>query len=258
MKALSRDGVRLCYAEAGRGDPPIVFVHGWCCDHTYFQPQFEHFVSRHRVVALDQRGFGESDKREQEYTIEGFADDLHWMARELGLERPTLVGHSMGGAVVLAAAANYPDLANAIVLCDPAVVQPEGTGDLLRSLLEELKSEDYREKAREFITSRLFSPSDDPVRREEIVAGMTATPQHVLVSAMAAIGSFDSEGAAARCKVPTLLIDAEVRICDRDRLRELCPQLTTGQTVGAGHFHQLEVPEQVNAMVEAFLRAKVS
>ena len=56
MRQLERDGVALCYEEAGEGEPPVLLVHGWCCDHTYFAPQVEHFAKRgHRVVAVDLR-----------------------------------------------------------------------------------------------------------------------------------------------------------------------------------------------------------
>jgi pimeloyl-ACP methyl ester carboxylesterase len=46
MQSLRRDGVNLFYEETAGGDPPILFVHGWCCDHTYFAPQFERFAER--------------------------------------------------------------------------------------------------------------------------------------------------------------------------------------------------------------------
>jgi pimeloyl-ACP methyl ester carboxylesterase len=82
---------------------------------------------------------------------------------------------------------------------------------------------------------------------------MTAAPQHVMHSCFHHLFSFDSESAARSCKVPTLLIDAEAPIPDRARFKELCPQLETAQTAGAGHFHQLEVPDQVNGMIERFL-----
>ena len=49
MQSLRRDG------ETAGGDPPILFVHGWCCDHTYFAPQFERYAEHgHRVVAADE------------------------------------------------------------------------------------------------------------------------------------------------------------------------------------------------------------
>jgi pimeloyl-ACP methyl ester carboxylesterase len=253
MKTLVRDGVRLCYEDDGTRDAPIVFVHGWCCDHRYFAPQFGHFSARHRVVAVDQRGFGASDKPEQKYTIEGFADDLAWLCRELGLERPAIVGHSMGGAITLATAARHPDLPRAIALCDPAVIPPPALRGAIDPLIAALGTRDYKAVAAQFVEQRLFGPKDDPARRARIVAEMCETPQHVMRSAFENMFAFDSEAAARACKVPTLLIDAEAPIPDRARFRELCPQLVCAQTAGAGHFHQLEVPDQVNAMLERFL-----
>jgi pimeloyl-ACP methyl ester carboxylesterase len=253
MKALLRDGVRICYEESGTDAAPIVFVHGWCCDHTYFAPQFGHFAARHRVVSIDQRGFGESDKPVQAYTIEGFADDLAFLCRELGLSRPALVGHSMGGAIALATAARHPDLPRAIALCDPAVIVPEVVLGAVRPFIEALAAPGHRAIAEAFIAERLFSPLDDPKRKAKIVAQMAATPQHVMHSAFHHLFAFDSEAAARACKVPVLLIDAEAPIPDRARFKALCPQLQVAQTAGAGHFHQLEVPDQVNAMLERFL-----
>lgn len=252
MRALVRDGVKLCYEDTGTRAAPIVFVHGWCCDHSYFAPQAGHFSARHRIVSVDQRGFGQSDKPAQEYAIEGFADDLAWLCGELGLERPALVGHSMGGAVVLAAAARHPSLARAVALCDPAVLFPPALGTGLADFVAALGGPGYRELARGFIDGRLFSPRDDPARRARITEHMLETPQHVMRSAFANLVRFDSESAARACKVPVLLIDAEVPLPDRARFRELCPTLQCAQTAGAGHFHQLEVPEQVNAMLERF------
>jgi len=255
MTALLRDGVRLCYEESGTDSAPIVFVHGWCCDHSYFAPQFGHFAARHRVVSIDQRGFGESDKPAQAYTIEGFADDLAFICGELGLKRPALVGHSMGGAIALATAARHPDLPRAIALCDPAVIVPEVVLAGMRPFIEALAGPGYRAIAEGFIAERLFSKLDDPGRKARIVAQMTATPQHVMHSAFHHLFSFDSEAAARACRVPVLLIDAEAPIPDRARFKAACPQLQVAQTAGAGHFHQLEVPDQVNAMLDRFLAA---
>jgi hypothetical protein len=74
---------------------------------------------------------------------------------------------------------------------------------------------------------------------------LSAWEQHLLV--------WDGEAAAAACRVPALLISSGSPLSDLSRFRELTPQLVTGQTVGAGHFIALFVPEQVNAMIERFL-----
>jgi pimeloyl-ACP methyl ester carboxylesterase len=74
----------------------------------------------------------------------------------------------------------------------------------------------------------------------------------VLVSTWENLLAHDTAVAAAACKAPVLYIGS-VFPANLARFQELCPQLVIGQTVGAGHFHQLEVPEQVNGMIERFL-----
>ncbi len=84
MPYVKRDGLSLYYEQQGSGDPPLVFVHGWCCDHTFFQPQFDHFKASHVVTTLNLRGCGKSDRPEQGYDIPTLADDVAWLCRELG------------------------------------------------------------------------------------------------------------------------------------------------------------------------------
>ena len=255
MPRVVRDGVALHYQEAGTGDPPLVLLHGWCCDHTYLAPQIEHLQRGHRVVALDLRGHGQSDKPQQLYTIEGFADDVAWLCSQLALAKPVVVGHSMGGIVALDLAARYPDLPAAIAMLDAATVPPPTTGDAIQRLLAALRGPAYREAQRQYVARVLFIPTDDAVRRERILDAMSAAPQQVMASAMESVLHYDSVSAARACRVPALYIcanDTRPR-SDLARFRELCPQLMVGQTVGSGHFCQLEVPEQVNAMLDRFL-----
>jgi pimeloyl-ACP methyl ester carboxylesterase len=93
---VQRDGVRIYYEQAGCGEPPLVFVHGWCCDHTFFQPQFDHFRAAHAVTALDLRGCGRSDRPETGYDIPALADDVVALCRTVGIRKPVVVGHSLG------------------------------------------------------------------------------------------------------------------------------------------------------------------
>src|SRR5262245_37537999 len=122
MKKLARDGVALAFDEAGIGQPPMLLVHGWTCDHTFFQPQLEHFSRQHRVVAVDLRGHGQSDKPHQDYTAAGFADDLVWLCEQIGVRKPVVVGHSMGGNISLELAARYPDFPMGIVMVDSPIL----------------------------------------------------------------------------------------------------------------------------------------
>ncbi len=255
MEHRVREGVKLCYDEDGTGEPPILLVHGWCCDHTYLAPQFEHFRREHRTVAVDLRGHGQSDKPVQEYTIALFADDLAWLCREIGLAKPVVIGHSMGGVIAVELAHRHPDLPAAVVALDAPLAPPPARRERSLRLLEALRGPNYRAAQRDFVAQVLFLPTDDPQRKARIVDAMSSAPQHVMASAYAALHEgWDSTVALRACTVPLLSIAAAMPLTDPARLRELCPHAATGQTVGAGHFHQLEVPEQVNAMIDRFLR----
>ena len=255
MRRLRRDWVALFYNEAGGGELPLVFVHGWCCDHTYFAPQFEHFRRKHRVVAADLRGHGQSDKPHQNNTMEAFADDVAWMCDQLGIGKPVVIGHSMGGIVAFDLACRYPTLPSAIVMLDAAVVLPGGARAAAPHLVEELRAPDYREKLRQFVANTLFIPTDDQQRKERILQDMSSAPQHIMVSAMENLRNYDAAAVAEGCAVPALYIAADEPQprTDIGRFHELVPQLMDGKTVGSGHFCQLEVPEQVNTMIEHFL-----
>jgi pimeloyl-ACP methyl ester carboxylesterase len=253
MPHVTRDGVKLFYEEAGVGEPPLLLVHGWACDHTYFATQFDHFSTDHRVVAVDLRGHGQSDKPEQDYTPGVFADDLAWLWGELGLTKSVVIGHSMGGVIAMELAARYPEMLAAVVLLEAPIVVPPDRRALVEQLIPVLWSAGYREAQRGLVEGALFAPTDDPLRKARIVEAMCSAPQHVLASAYEHTFTWDGAAAAQACRVPVLNLSVAGTLNDNVRLTELCPQVAQGQTVGAGHFHQLEVPDQVNAMIDRFV-----
>lgn len=253
VQKLTRDGVALAYEQGGQGEPSLVLVHCWTCDHSFLDPQFRHFTARHRVVNIDLRGHGKSDKPKQEYTVAGFADDLAWLCGQLGIEKPVLVGHSMGGNVSLEVARRHPDLPSAVVMLDSCIIPPVALVPGLASMGEGLRGPDHREVSKQIVEG-VSLPTDDARRKAWMVKVMSAVPQFVASSAFDGhILNWDGEAAAAACKVPALYIGAASPLSDVERLRAACPQLVVGQTVGSGHFNNLEVPEQVNAMIERFL-----
>lgn len=245
------DGVRLAFDSAGSGDPGMVLVHGWCCDRSYVAPQFTHFAAGHSVVALDLRGHGESSRPDPatgRYDVAAFADDVLAVARAAGLSRPVVVGHSLGGLVALACAARPADVC-AAVLIDPALIlNPDSQAFFDRSGADVAADEDGAWRTR-FVT-RLFRPTDT-VRREETIAGMaTALPPAVAAAGWQAMASFDGPAALRAAQVPVLRIGSDAA---EPGLRANCPSVEIGRTVGAGHFLHLEVPEQVDPMIERFL-----
>ncbi len=251
----SRDGVALAYDLAAGDGQPLVLVHGWCCDRSYFAPQFEHLAAAgHTVLALDLRGHGESDAPTGDYSMATLAADVGWLIAELELERPIVVGHSMGGVVAFELARLTPGLPAAIVMIDSPVARPAASRAAMPAFLEQLKGPGYREAIAGYVEEALFLPTDDRERCASIVERMVATEHHVIVAAFAGMRDFDPEAAPGPIAVPSLYIAADDRpLSDLPHLFELAPEMLFGQTVGSGHFCQLEVPDQVNAMLDRFL-----
>jgi pimeloyl-ACP methyl ester carboxylesterase len=249
VKRLRRDGVARAHTEAGSGAPPLLLVHCWCGDDTHLAHQFDHFARTHRVVAVDLRGHGASDKPVQEYTVAGFADDLAWLRDQLRVDKPVVVGHSMGGNVAFELARRHPAYRSrgGFSYRPAGLARPEASQHAAG-----LRGPRYQEVQRRY-AEEFFLPTDDAHLKARLIAGLSSLPQHVTLSAWEQhllVG--DGEEAAA-CRVPALLISSGTPLSDLSRFRELTPQLVTGQTVGAGHFITLLVPEQVNAMIERFL-----
>ena len=249
-EALS--GGSMAWEEAGSGDPPIVLLHGWCCDRTYLAPQQESFAADHRVIAVDLPGHGENDAPERDYGVTALSGDVIWLCHHLRLQRPVLIGHSLGGAIAISVGVQRPEHVGAVVALDTTIGPVPETRQAWRVLIDELSGPDFRAAARAAIARLYFLPTDDAARREKIIAAMTALPQHVMRDTFVGIAGWHS-GMVSALQVPFLHIARSIGGTNHDHLRELCPHAFTGRVVASGHFVQLEVPDQVNAMIRRFL-----
>lgn len=245
--------LRLYYDRTGSGEPELLFVHGWCCDRTAFQPQFNHFARTHTVTALDLRGCGLSDRPEGGYAIPDLADDVARLCAKVGIPKPIVVGHSLGGMIGVELTARHPSLPRGLVLVDPGPIDPlPETVKLFTSFAEQLEGPSGEDVRRLYVQD--MGARDEELARW-IVDLMCAVPLPIATAVIRGVNAWNGVGALALCTVPTLLLRSTLGDrFDAIRLRAIKPDLEVGITVGAGHFHQLEVPEQVNAMIDRFLQ----
>jgi pimeloyl-ACP methyl ester carboxylesterase len=257
MPTIVHQGVKLAYEDRGAGKPAFVFIHGWTCDRSFFAPQATYFAQRHRVVSLDLRGHGESDKPQGAYPSAAYADDIAYAIDQLGLGKVVAVGHSMGGITVLALGAAHPDKVAGIVMVDPApLVFPPELKAGVEGIVSAIEAGN-QEPRRQFIANNLFMPTSDKKLLDDVLRVMMAAPVHVAANAMKGILAFDGPATAARCKVPALHLAAMPPLNPPHLMSQWLPTVVNGWTVGAGHFNMMEVPDQANAMIEAFLRHHV-
>lgn len=267
MPTLDTNGIETYYEERGDG-PPVVFVHASIVDHGAWGPQTEALADTYRTIAYDLRGHGRTGSSpEPAYTMELFAEDLHALIAELDLARPVLCGHSMGGLVAQAYAAEHPDRLSGLVLADTFTPRILTWGEwLLRRVLMSLVILPARlfgyqriEKVNVWIAETLFSGSSGdyekiqrlrqsgpPMRTDEfakVVRAMTHAHQHPID--LAAITA------------PTLVLygENELPFVKRhaDLLAEQLADVEIQEIPDAGHASNLDAPEAFNEALRGFL-----
>lgn len=124
------DGVSLRYFRSpsipgiASAKPPLVFVHGFTDCALYFARAAEAFAADWDVVAYDARGHGLSDRVGPSFDDDKRVADLLAVVTHLGLDRPAMIGHSMGGSTIAKFAAEYPEHTRGVALEDPAWFEP--------------------------------------------------------------------------------------------------------------------------------------
>lgn len=192
-------GTTMTYVEAGRGTP-VVYVHGNTGSSRWFSLVMD--IPGVRTVAVDMPNFGDSGSLAIA-DIDAYADHVATFIRTLGLEKPVLVGHSLGGAVIMALAARNPALPRALVLVDSAAPTGLKTPEAHYPYIEMFRTNrDMMKQALAAVTPALRDAAlldaltDDAMR----MAG------HAFAGNARALERFDYTGRAGAFSGPVLVI----------------------------------------------------
>jgi pimeloyl-ACP methyl ester carboxylesterase len=239
---------------SGQGDPALVFVHCWTCRRRFWDAQVPAFNARHRVVTLDLAGHGESDSGRRDWTIAAFGEDVRAVVEHLGLRRVILIGHSMGGDVILEAARRMPNRVLGLIPVDTLLnVEQRMSPAEIEAATGRLRA-DFPTAVSAFMRQRLFAPSTDPALVDRIVAGATASPPEAAVAALANAWAYDAAAAFRGLRMPIVAVNADLHPTDVAANRRHAQHFDALILPGVGHYPMLEAPERFNALLAEAVR----
>lgn len=250
-KRYSYDDIELAYRVEGEGDT-VLLLHGWGCDCNIWQPTIELLSASYRVIAVDFAGFGHSAEPTTVWGVEEYTRSIEALVKELGIVRPTLVGHSFGGRVsILYASRNDVER---VVLTDAAGVKPRRTFGyyykvytfkLMKCLLPVLIG---RQKAQMLIDQRRAASGSSDYNR--------ATP--MMRAILSKCVNEDLCHVMPKVKAPVLLfwgsVDTATPLADAHKMQRLMSNAGLVVAEGAGHFAMLEQAELWRASLKSFLK----
>ncbi len=246
------NGAALRYEVQGEGEPTLVFVHGWSCHRLFWKEQIDRFQRVRRVVAIDLAGHGESEAGRTDWSMEAFGGDVVAVCDALKLERVVLIGHSMGGPVVLEAAERMGDRVVAIVGVDAfGDVEKHLTPQQMEDFLAPMRA-DYAKACDAFVRKQLFPSGADPKLVDLVATSMFSRPPEVAIPAMEALLHYDQAANLERVKVPVHCINTSATNVEAGLRHN--SRFTVEMLEGVGHFPMLEVPERFARMLAAFVR----
>jgi pimeloyl-ACP methyl ester carboxylesterase len=250
------DGAELTYLDRGpRGGMAILFLHGWQGAGGIWLPIVEQLAKRHRTIAVDLRGFGESNGAPGPYRVETFSDDLSALITSLDLDPLVVVGHSMGGAIAQRFAIDRPDAVEGLVLVASVPARAVPFSPRVEAMFRATAGN--AENANAWLGALTYTEPSREVRAL-MRAAAAATPAHVALESFESWTKLDFADEAATIDTPTLVLAAAG---DRPMTPELVRERVAGLISGsrlvvieeAAHYLPLEQPERVAGLIERFI-----
>ena len=249
----SFDGVKISYDVQGEGQPALVFVHGWSCSREYWKEQVAHFAKKHKVVTIDLAGHGQSGLSRKDYTIEAFGKDVAAVAEKLNLNRIILVGHSIGGLVVVEAARQMPGRVVCLVGADEFHDIEKGfTEEDVKGLIAMIEP-DFVKGTQSFVRG-MFPPDADPKLVEWVADGMSSADPKIGINVFRNLGNYDLKGAVGQIEMPLYSISSDFWPMNLEGNKKYVNSFKLKLMPGIGHFVMLEDVEKFNKLLEEVVK----
>lgn len=261
-------GVRLYVQDIGEGFP-VVLVAGFGMDHEVWDRQVRVLATQHRVLCIDQRGHGRSDKPLDGYGIDRLAMDLRSALTQLDVRNCVLVGWSFGGQVAFKVAADAPDLVDALALVGSNAVRASRSADfpfgvvpekLVPSLVSEEETDRLRAR-RSTISSGFARPPDEDTLRWLLNCSLRM-PSWAAVACYRSMLYTDLVELLPTLSMPVLqIVGSADPVHSAKGARWLNERLGAARLVeidDCGHYPMIEAPDSFDAALLEFVSSTAS
>ncbi|NOK58345.1 MAG: alpha/beta hydrolase [Chloroflexi bacterium AL-W] len=256
MSIMVIDRQVVHYEVFGQGQP-VLFLHGWLGSWRYWYPTIEHVSEHFRAYSFDFWGFGESRRQQTQASIQNYSDQVIRFLDEMGIDKVTLIGHSMGGMVALKTAINHPKRIGRVAAVGAPIV-----GDSLSWLLK-LTDRPVMADAfarvnwlRRYMFRLFLGETNDPAVHE-ILDDSVKSSSTTLRRAVGSMWRTDLRPELSRLIVPSLIVHGgrdEIVHPNQADLFEKVPAAQVVVMPESRHFPFLDEPELFNDILIRFLK----
>ena len=249
---ISDDGVMINYYIKGSEKKALVFVHGYSCSSEYWWPQLEYFSKNYTTVAVDLAGHGESGLNRKEYSMEAFGDDVKSVIEHLDLDKVVLIGHSMGGPVIVKAARSLGTKTRLIIGVDTFHdLTTEGIGGFARIAVNTMFQLFYDSMTEDSIDDFFIERTDNDLE-EWIRNDALKSPKNISQGTLDALLTMNYPESLSELSVPMIALNARsFRETKLDSNFDTYKDLQIEFMEDVGHFIMLERPDEFNKWLES-------
>ena len=257
--ATSADGIPIHYKLYGKGEVSLVFVHDWCTNMKYWDEQIPSFGVNFKVVTLDLAGHGQSGIGRTDWTMQAFGQDVAAVVEKLDLQNVVLIGHGMGGPVILEAAMLMPGRAIGLVGADSFTdLFMKGVEESQIQLALQSYQKNYQEQIREHVRLSWFAPNSDHDLMSKIILDMIKTPKEVALGALEELQRYDAAETFKQVRLDVRGIQTTHMDVSYEVTQTNAKSIWVEYLDGLGHFIMMENPQAFNRHLANYINEFVT
>lgn len=258
---VKNGNVSIAYTLSGKGDTAIVLVHGWCITKEYWDQTQKELSTDYTVVALDLGGHGQSGSNRDQWTIEEYANDVLAVINQLDLKNVILVGHSMGGQIILQAALTQPSKIIGFIGVDNfkdffvefTAEEDQGIKDFMQDLRASFDT-----TATRYCKVALFPPNYvDTAAMNRVIRSVQLADSIMAIQSLesAMLFTLIETELMPKLTITVHLIVSEYTPTHEEKLRMYAKAGYSIRTIsGVGHYPMIEKPVEFNLLLQATIR----